>query len=82
MEIGGIDMNYIIIEIQGNNKGGAAVVPPVVKPNRQEADNAFFTAAAAAAMSSVPFHSVTMLDELGVFVRREAYDRRVPESVG
>ena len=53
---------YIVIELQINN-GQVAIVPPASFTDKNLAEQAFHTAAAAAAVSSVPKHSVALLNQ-------------------
>lgn len=61
----------IIIEIQKAEQ--VAIVPPLYKEVKNEAEQAYHQALAAAAVSTIPIHSVTMLDDEGRLIKQETY---------
>ena len=63
---------YFIIEIQVS-ADGAAIVPPAAYTEKAQAEQAYHQALAAAAVSSLPIHSVAMLDESSVLIKSEVY---------
>ena len=69
---------YIILEMQTNGDT-TALVPPVTYKDMNQADSAYYQKLASAAVSSVPIHTVTMLDEHGRSIRSEFYEH-LPES--
>ena len=68
---------YIILEMQTNGDS-TALVPPVTYREQNQADSAYYQKLAAAAVSSVPVHTITMLDEHGRSIRSEFYEH-LPE---
>lgn len=72
---------YIILEMQTNGDTTALTQPLSYKdPNK--ADSAYYQKLAAAAISSVPVHTITMLDEHGRLIRSDYYEHipAEPES--
>lgn len=69
---------YIILEMQTNGDT-TALVPPVTYKDMNQADSAYYQKLAAAAISSVPVHTITMLDEHGRSIRSDFYEH-LPES--
>lgn len=69
---------YIILEMQTNGDT-TALVPPVTYKDMNQADSAYYQKLAAAAVSSVPVHTITMLDEHGRSIRSDFYEH-LPES--
>lgn len=69
---------YIILEMQTNGDT-TALVPPATYKDMNQADSAYYQKLAAAAVSSVPVHTITMLDEHGRCIRSEFYEH-LPES--
>lgn len=68
---------FIILEFQTQKDGAVAIVPPVQKSDYFEAQNAFLQTASIAAISTVPKHSVFMIDENGV-----QYDQKIFNHAG
>lgn len=66
---------YIIHEMQttGNQ---TALVPALTYTDRNQADSAYHTALAAAAISSVPIHTVLMVDEHGNTIKCDYYEHQ------
>lgn len=62
----------IIIEIQYSREGAPSVLY-VVKETKETAEQEFHTKLAYAAVSSVPVHSVVMLNEVGERVDGKTY---------
>lgn len=63
---------YILIEMQ--TSGEQTAIPPIVtKTDRNEAESEFHRLCSVAAVSSVPIHSVMMVDEFGNTIRSEHY---------
>lgn len=65
-------MTYIIIEIQ-KQATGAALVPPLAFDSRDQAEQKYHNTLAAAAVSSVPAHTVVMLDDTGNVIQEQTY---------
>jgi len=66
---------YTIIEIQTNAEGHTSLIT-TEKEGRLEAESAWHTAMAYAAISSVPIHSVKMINENQTEVLSGIYDHR------
>ena len=67
---------YIIIEMQVLN--GVPAIPPItIKQDWQEAESEFHRLCSIAAVSSVPLHTIMMVDEYGNTVRAEHYEHEV-----
>lgn len=66
---------YILHEMQTTG-AETALVPAVTKANYNEAESAFHVAAAAAAISTVPVHTIVLMDEHGNVKRRECYEHQ------
>ena len=64
---------YIILEMQTTN-GQTALVPPATYTDKNQADSAYYQKLANAAISSVPLHTVTMIDEYGSPIRSDYYN--------
>lgn len=64
---------YIIHEMQttGNQ---TALVPALTYADKNQADSAYHTALAAAAISTVPIHTVFMVDEHGNTLKCDCYE--------
>lgn len=64
---------YVLIEMQMLN--GTPAIPPItIKQDWQEAESEFHRLCSIAAVSSVPLHTVMMVDEYGNTVRAEHYE--------
>lgn len=61
----------IVVEIQKTES--LAITPPTIYDNDNQAEAAYHTALSAAAVSTVPVHSVVMLNEIGELVKRQTY---------
>ena len=72
-------MIYIVLEIQSTGES-AAVLTQSYADNLEEALAKFFTVCAAAAKSSVPIHTVEIIDDQGVIVKSPEVFRHVVES--
>lgn len=68
---------YIILEFQTQKDGAVAIVPPVQKSDYFEAQQAFLQTASYAAVSTVPKHSVLLINEEGV-----QYDSKIFKHSG
>lgn len=64
--------SFIVCEIQTSPES-VAVVPPATYNDRNQAEQAYHQALAAAAVSTIPIHSVVMLDEAGAMIKHEVY---------
>lgn len=73
---------YVIIEMQTNNNSTAVVTPIQTATQENTAFQKYYTTLAAAAVSNVELHTVLLLNEEGVIMRNEKFDRRVIEPEG
>lgn len=64
---------YIIIEMQTNGSQ-TALLPAETRLDRLQADSVYYQKLAAAAISTVPIHSVVMLDEHGNRIDGQTYE--------
>lgn len=64
---------YVLIEMQ--KLGDTVAIPPIAtKADRNEAESEFHRLCSIAAVSSVPIHTVMMVDEYGNTQRAEHYE--------
>ena len=64
---------YILIEMQ--KFGDTVAIPPIInRTNWNEAEGEFHRLCSVAATSSVPVHTILMVDEYGTTVRAEHYE--------
>lgn len=66
-------MSYIIIEAQTQDNTTTVVTPIPVYADRIEAEAVFLEKCAYARRSSLPCHSVTLLDEEGAVIARKRF---------
>lgn len=64
---------YILIEMQTNGNQ-TALVPPRTYSDRLQAESAYYSTLSAAAVSTVQIHTVVLLDEHGITVKRDYYE--------
>lgn len=64
---------FIVIEMQTQTNGTVAIVPPVQQDDWNKAQNAYHQALAAAAVSTLPKHSVTILNEMGELIESRCF---------
>lgn len=64
-------MQYVVIEMQKGNT--LALTTPVVKDTKAEAEQAYHQTLSYASVSTIPVHSVIMLDDEGNMVKAETY---------
>lgn len=69
---------YIILEIQKNEEGTVSVLPFTYEDSAT-AENKYHTCLAYAAVSTVPVHTVAMMNEMAVVLKYEYYEHPVPE---
>lgn len=62
---------YIVVEIQAQEDTAATLTN--VYTDKYAAENKYHTVLAAAAVSSVPVHTVTMINEFGFVIKSEYY---------
>ncbi len=65
---------YILIEMQKLNDTTVAIPPIVTKTDWHEAEGEFHRLCSIAAVSSVPIHTVMLVDEYGMTLRSEHYE--------
>ena len=66
---------YIVLELQTTEEQTSSIVNAY--NNEGIAHQAYYTALAAAAVSSIPIHSVVLLNEKGVVEKRDFYEREI-----
>ena len=66
-------MYYQIIEIQTTENGSIVVTPIPISADRNEADSIYYQKMSYAAVSSVPIHSVALLNENGCILLNGSY---------
>lgn len=67
---------YIILEMQTSN--GATAVPPLItRDGWQAAESEFHRLCSIAAVSSVPIHTIVMLNEYGERLAAQYYEHEV-----
>lgn len=77
---------YIVLEVQKNLDGTGAIVAPIPVYNTlPEAESCWHSKLAVACISSVPIHTIILMDEDANTIRRETYKHDVepqpePES--
>ena len=65
---------YIVLEVQKNLDGTGAIVAPIPTFNsRPEAESCWHSKLATAAISTVPVHTIILMDEEANTLRRETY---------
>lgn len=65
---------YIVLEVQKNLDGTGAIVAPIPTFNyRPEAESCWHSKLAAAAISTVPVHTIILMDDDANTIRRETY---------
>ena len=65
---------FIVLEIQKNLDGTGAIVSPIpVFDNRPEAESCWHSKLAFACISTVPIHTIILLDDDANTIRRETY---------
>lgn len=69
---------YIVLEIQKNEQGKVSVLPFTYEDSAT-AENKYHTILAYAAVSTVPVHTVAMMNEMAVVLKYEYYEHPVPE---
>lgn len=69
---------YIILEIQKNEQGTVSV-QSFTYEDSATAENKYHTCLAYAAVSTVPVHTVVMMNEMAVVLKYEYYEHPVPE---
>lgn len=67
-------MNYIVIEMQTTGTTTAVVTPIPVSSDPVQAEGVFLEKCAVARMSSVPVHTVVLLDQEGKIVARKSFE--------
>jgi len=75
-------MKYLIIEIQKMSDGSIAVPPVSTADNLNAARSTFYSLCAVAAVSTVPLHSVVLLNEAGQTLGLESFDHTESENNG
>lgn len=70
---------YIINEMQ-TSKSGTALAPAVTRDDWQQAESEFHRLCSIAAVSSVPLHTIMMMDERGIVQRVEYYEHGGAEA--
>ena len=68
---------YIILEMQ-TSKSGTALAPAATRDDWQQAESEFHRLCSLAAVSSVPLHTIVMLDERGERLAAQFYEH--PEA--
>lgn len=63
---------YIVIEMQ-KTENNMAIVPPVTYNTMDAADAAYHSQLAAASVSTVPVHTVFMVNEYGDLIKAETH---------
>lgn len=64
-------MAYVILELQTNASGQTATPPLVTETDHDIAKQKYFQVCAAASVSSVPVHTVLLMNEVGETERKE-----------
>lgn len=65
---------YIVLEVQKNLDGTGAIVSPIPVFNTlPEAESCWHSKLAAACISSVPIHTIILMDDDANTIRRETY---------
>ena len=65
---------YIVLEVQKNLDGTGAIVDPIPTfGTRPEAESCWHSKLAFACISSVPIHTIILLDDDANTIRRETY---------
>ena len=65
---------YIILEFQTDANGDTAMTPAIMKKDEKEAYSSFHSTASYAAISSVPRHTVVLLEDNGFEKERASFD--------
>lgn len=68
-------MFFTVLEIQVGNNGVKRCIP-VIYDNENDAVAKFFTICSVAAVSDLPYHAAFVLDDNGMMVKSEIFDRR------
>ena len=69
-------MKYTVVELQNGVIGGNSWVFDDI----EHAESKCYSILAVAAVSSVPVHSVAIINSMGVCVFHKGYDRTIPEE--
>lgn len=68
---------YIVLEVQKNLDGTGAIVAPIPVYNTlPEAESCWHSKLAVACISSVPIHTIILMDEDANTIRRETYQHQ------
>ena len=68
---------YIVLEVQKNLDGTGAIVAPIPVHNTlPEAESCWHSKLAVACISSVPIHTIILLDDDANTIRRETYQHQ------
>lgn len=71
-------MKYIVLEIQKSANGAVALLATAYD-DKPHADAAFYSLLAVCALSSLPKHGAMLINENGVTLRSETYERAITE---
>lgn len=66
-------MKYFILEIQKQTEDQYATLPVQMADTKEQAESIFYGILQYAAISTIPVHSVVILDESGFPIRHESY---------
>ena len=72
---------YGVLEIKSTEET-MIISEPVTKPTKGEAEQVFHLISSQAAVSSIPTHTVAIINAEGTVVKRECYKHTLPQNGG
>lgn len=70
---------FIIIEMQKDQSGNVAITPAIQREDENEAYSEYFRVASIAAVSSIPRHSVILLEDNGFPREFKSFEHQIYE---